>query len=156
MQAETHVKTARQPSALKKKNKKKNTELERDERSDKHLDHMTLTTSLPLDVSIDFCNSETHTHGYTHVHMCVRHALAHTLRQTNRKKHSSHTQAFSTLREVFHSAEDRKTFFSYRFHPNKYKQKGQMMQKAVVSHASSACSQYINISRLTAPAAAVK
>lgn len=43
-----------------------NTELERDAaRSDKHLDHMTLTTPLPLDVSLDFSDIETHAQAAT-------------------------------------------------------------------------------------------
>lgn len=47
-----------------------NTRLERDSaRSDKHLDHMTLTTTLPsIDVSIDFCHTEAHTYLQSNAH----------------------------------------------------------------------------------------
>lgn len=55
-------------------------------RCDKHLDHMTLTTVLPLHVSIDICHTETHT------------------------KHSSHTKAFWTLCKKFSTLYETKVF----------------------------------------------
>lgn len=67
----------------------------RSERWDKHLDHMTLTTLLPLHVSIDFCHADTHTCTQTRPH-------THT--------NTPPTQAFSTLCKQFSSLFKTKVF----------------------------------------------
>lgn len=84
-----HNKKARQTRCRKSQRPRKR----RRERCDKHLDHMTLTTLLPLHVSIDFCHADTHTCTQTHTH-----------------KHSAHTQTFSTLCKQFSSLFKTKVF----------------------------------------------
>lgn len=61
---------------------------------------MTLTTLLPLDVSIDFCHTETHKSVHTHAR-----THTYTYTQTNKKQNTTllpHSGIFNTAREVFH------------------------------------------------------